>query len=110
MESFTPHIINITTALEFMREEEVALIPKTMFLIGSFLLYYVFLCLLLKYAKQEYRPEKAFIGKLLLILGVFTGLMALFYQQMYVNIAVSAIMVWVTFLLFRQLKKQGRRA
>ena len=36
---------NITTSLEFMREESVSLLPKTVFLTTSFVLYY--LCLFL---------------------------------------------------------------
>ena len=36
---------NVSVALEFMREEEVALLPKMMFITGSFILY--FSCLLL---------------------------------------------------------------
>ncbi len=90
---------NISVALEFMREEEVALLPKTLFLSGSFVLYFLFLFLTGIYAKKKCAFNKRFI---FLISGIglsFIALMLLFMRFMYVNIAVTVIYVFVVFLL-----------
>lgn len=93
---------NITTALELMREEEVELMPKTLFLIGSFLIYYIFLFLTERYAKERLHFDRRFR---LLLLGFaigFVGLMLLFREMMYVNIAITVVYVfWVFSMLYR---------
>ena len=93
---------NISTALELMREAEVRLMPKTLFLIGSFLLYYVFLFMTERYAKERLHfTKKLWITLLMFALG-FIGLMFIFREQMYVNIALTVIYVfWVYSFLYR---------
>ena len=98
---------NITTSLEFMREPEVELVPKTIFLISSFLLYYLFLFLTERYGKERMKLTKRCILTLLALVAGFVLLMALFYRQMYVNIAVSVIFVFVVFGYLYRFRKKG---
>ncbi len=90
---------NISVALEFMREEEVALLPKTMFLAGSFVLYFVFLFLTGFFAKKRCSFNKKFILIICAIGVSFIALMLLFREMMYINIAVTAAYVFAIFLL-----------
>ncbi|MBR1599753.1 MAG: low temperature requirement protein A [Lachnospiraceae bacterium] len=93
---------NISTALELMREEEVELLPKTLFLIGSFLIYYVFLFMTERYAKERLHFTKKLWLSLAAFAVGFVGLMLLFREMMYVNIAITVIYVfWVFSMLYR---------
>lgn len=93
---------NLTTALEFMHDDEVALVPKSRFLVGSFLLFFVCLLALRRFAKVKMRLNLKFLVIACIVSGVFVLLMAVFYKQMYVNIAISAAFVYVILiLLFR---------
>ncbi|MBR1930008.1 MAG: low temperature requirement protein A [Lachnospiraceae bacterium] len=93
---------NITTALEFMREEEVDLVKKSAFLIGSFLLYYVCLFLTERYAKERMRLNKKYVTILVSLAVAFVALMGIFYRQMYVNIAITLVFALVVLgMLFR---------
>ena len=99
---------NLSAALEFMHDEEVSLMPKTLFLTGSFVLYYVCLFLLGRYAKKRCSFSAKFIGGLLAAAVVFSGLMIAFRGLMYVNIAVTVVFVYGIFILmYRNSKKQN---
>ena len=91
---------NITNGLEFMREAEIELMPKVLFLIVSFILYFGFLFALgNRYAKAKCKRY----GKLCLnaaIMGaVFVAVMLLLKNNMAVNIAVSAVFIFAMFLI-----------
>lgn len=90
---------NISVALEFMQEDEVDILPKTLFLAGSFVLYYVFLFLTGIYAKKRC----AFNHKFILILAAmgagFIAIMFVFREMMYINIAVTVAFVFAIYLL-----------
>ncbi len=88
---------NITTAFEFMREEEVRLVPKMAFLIGSLVLYYGFLLATSRYAKQRCRVRPGFILTMAAVGVSFAGLMLLFRSQMVVNIALTVAYVFGIF-------------
>lgn len=101
---------NISVSLEFMREESVALLPKTLFLTGSFVLYFAFLFLTGLYAKRECAFGRRFVW-LLAGSGVcFLTLMLLLREQMYVNIALSVLYVYGVFLLVYRHKRKGSEA
>ncbi len=94
---------NISVALEFMREEEVALLPKIMFITGSFMLYFICLFMMGIYAKKRC----AFNAKFYLFIGLvgisFFVFMLIFRTNMYLNIAVSVIYVMAIFwILYRR--------
>lgn len=84
---------NLTMALEFMSNPDVALIPKTIYITASFVMYYVFIFLLAPFTK-------GYCGELLsfkwfgITLAVFVALMAVFYRQPAVNIAVSVALTF----------------
>jgi len=50
---------NITTALEFMADEEIRLLPKLLFLMGSLLLFFAFLFAACRYARTCCRDRDA---------------------------------------------------
>ena len=92
----------ITTALEFMQESEVALLPKTIFMSASLLLYYVFLFALGPFCKTKHHPTPSFLLKIVLAGAVFVVLMLVFREQMYINIAITvALVAAVLIMLFR---------
>ena len=96
---------NISVALEFMREEEVALLPKIMFITGSFLLYFVCIFFVGTFANEKI----ALNAKSYPVLGVlaisFFALMLIFRTNMYLNIAISVLYVMgIFFILHRRAK------
>ncbi len=104
---------NITNGLEFMREDEVALLPKLFFLVFSFLLFFgVLFALGLGHAKKECRR----LGRLAAFTGVmglvFAALMYIFQRNMMVNIALTVVFVFIIFAVIfrygRQMEAGGR--
>ena len=97
---------NISVALEFMRDEEVSVLPKTLFLAGSFVLYFFFMFLLGIYSKKRCAFHKGFV---LMVAGIgvsFIILMLLFREMMYVNIAITVIYVFGIFaILYYRVRK-----
>lgn len=103
---------SMTTSLEFMQNEAVALWPKTLFLIGSFLLYFVCLFALQHYAKPELRLCTRFTLPIGGITAAFIALMLLLREKMYLNIFVSVVYVFAVFLelwLFSRPTERCRR-
>ena len=98
----------LTAALEFMREEEVALMPKTLFLTGSFIIYFVCLFLLGIYMKNRSKPNPRFIIMIAVILIAFAALMIIFRENMYVNILVTVMLVYGVFFILLKAKKSGK--
>lgn len=91
---------NITNGLEFMREEEINLMSKMSFLVLSFLLYFgVLFGLGSGYSKAVCRkygrlPVKAFAAG-----AAFTVCMFLFSENMAVNIALTALFIFIVFAM-----------
>ena len=96
---------NITASLEFMREEVVDILPKTLFLTGSFVLYFICMFLLGIYMKNRMKPSPAFIGKIAAMLAAFTALMIIFRENMYVNVAVTVALVFSVLAILIKTKK-----
>ena len=91
---------SMTTSLEFMRDEAVALWPKTLFLIASFLLYFFCLFALQIYAYEDRGICRQTVLPILLVSLVFVALMLLLRENMWLNILVSvlyaaAICLWI---------------
>lgn len=84
----------ITVALEFMREPEVALLPKVIFITAAIIGYYAFLFCTGKYAKENFKVTSAFVLKMTGLTMVFAVLMILFRDNMRVNIFVTVAYVW----------------
>lgn len=92
-------LCGITAALEFMREPEIELLPKVVFLIISFVMYYVFLFMTGIYSKRRCHLNIAFYLKVGGICVAFIVLMLLFREQMAVNIAVSVLFVFAIYVI-----------
>ena len=86
-------------AVEFMREDEVSLLPKTMFITGSFVLYFICLFMLGIFSKEGYGFNRRFYLSIILVGISFFALMFIFRTNMYLNIAVSVIYVMAVFLI-----------
>ena len=99
---------NITTSLEFMREEEIRLMPKTAFLIGSFLTFFVFLFLTRRYAKKTCKPPLGFYLKMGGMALSFIVLMLIFRENMWVNIAISVVYVYAVYGVIYRLGRWNR--
>ena len=90
---------NISVALEFMREEEVALLPKMMFITGSFVLYFICLFVLEIFSKKSCGFDYRF-NLFIVAVGIsFFILMYILRANMYLNIAISVIYVMAIFLI-----------
>ncbi len=101
---------NITNALEFMRDAEVSVLPKIVFMTLSLLLLYTMLFSLGKYAKGVCKPKPRFC--LALIGGgiLFAVLMVLFRENMYVNIALTAAFVFIVFSVIYRFAQQSEQS
>ena len=93
---------NITTSLEFMRDEAVLLLPKTILLVSSFLLLFGCMFALLVYARPEQKRCRRFLIPVSAVSVLFVVLMLLFREQMRINILISVLYVFAVFsMLFR---------
>ncbi len=94
---------NISVALEFMQEEEVALLPKMLFISVSILVYYICLFILGRFARKKCVLNAKFFVTMAVISACFVVLVIVFRENMYVNIAVTtAYVLSVTIVLFRR--------
>ena len=84
----------ITVSLEFMREEEVRLMPKVIFITVSIIGYFVFLICTGLYAKKKCRLTPAFLLRQAAAAAAFVILMMVFMENMKVNIFVTVVYVW----------------
>ena len=91
---------NITASLEFMREDEVAVKPKMIFLVASIVIYYAFLFALGKYAKKRCHIDFHFMQKLWLMTLGFVLLMMVFMNQPQTHILLTVVYVWGVFAVF----------
>jgi hypothetical protein len=97
---------DITAALEFMREPGIRVGPKTAFMVVSFLIYFLFLFLLERYAPVRVKGSRKFFGQLVVLGAVYAGLMALCYRESYVSIALTVVFVYALFFV---LLRRGRK-
>ena len=98
---------NITAALEFMREPAVRAVPKTVFLVASFLIYFLFLFLFLleRYAPLRVKGSRKFFGGLVGLGALFALAMALCYRNSYLSIGLTVLFIYA---LFYVLVRRGR--
>ncbi len=95
---------NITTSLEFMREGEIALLPKVLFIVISIVAYYLFMFALKGHLKKIDQPNKRYYIRLTVLTGAFILLMILLRSNMYVNIFLSVVYVYSIYMVLRQAK------
>lgn len=95
----------LTMALEFMREDEIALIPKIIFLVSSFVIYYVCIFALAPFLKG-YDGHLECFRDFAVSLVVFILFMLAAYKVPRVNIAISVLMTFnIWFLEYRYWKR-----
>lgn len=99
---------NITTALEFMQRSAVSTVPKNVFLVGSFLLYFIFLFLLEKFALVRLRKNRLYFRILLILSAVFVVLMAVLYPYPVASIAVSVLFIYGVYGIIRMYARRSR--
>ena len=98
---------NITNGLEFMREEEIRLMPKLLFLTGSFFLFFAFLFALgNRHAKARCSKYYRFCLNAVAIGISFIALMLLLRANMMLNIALTVVFV---FTMFGIIYRYGRK-
>lgn len=98
----------ITVSLEFMREEEVALLPKTAFITAAMIAYYVFLFSTRSYAKKKCGMDMRFLLKMIAASIAFAVLMLVFRENMSLNIFISAVYVWGTAAVLYRIMKDDK--
>ena len=90
---------NITVAMEFMRQPEIGAVAKNVFIVSSFLAYYIFMFFIGHYAKEELRAGIRFFGKLILLSLAFVLIMVLIYRNSWLSIAASVLYVYAMFAM-----------
>ena len=96
----------MTTALEFMRDEAVALLPKTLFLLAAFLLYFLCLFALQTFAKPHLEITARFLAPILAMTAVFVALMVVLRGMMVPNILLSVVYVFAVFFMLWRFSRQ----
>ena len=100
---------NITNGLEFMREESISLMPKLLFLIGSFALFFGLLFAMGgRHAKTVCRKYRRLAWAATAVSGVFAALMLLLRGNMMANIALTVVFIFAVFaMIYRYGKEIG---
>ena len=99
---------SFTSSLEFMRDGNMKLLPKEAFLIGSLLIFFVFLFLTRRYSKTVCRPTAKFYMQMILIAISFVVLMIIFRDNMRVNITISAGYIWIVYSVIYWMSRKER--
>lgn len=100
---------NITTALEFMRDGEVDVLPKMIFLVISVVIYYAFLLLLGRYSKKKCGFNWKLILRFLGVTVVFVVAMILLRNIMYINLLITVLYVFILFFGIKKMKDAVNR-
>ena len=96
---------NLTMALEFMREHEIAEVPKNLYLIASFAVFYIFLFSLAPFTKG-FKGTVLSFRDFWLSLALFVLAMIGCIESPEVGIAISVLMTfWIWYLEYRHWKK-----
>lgn len=95
---------NVTVAFEFMREEEISVLPKILLLVISLVAYFLFLFMLKGHFKLRCQLKRSFIAKMALISAVFIAAMILLRNNMVLNILLSVAYVFTIVLVLWKMK------
>ncbi len=102
---------NITAALEYMRTEEVAAIPKNVFIVASIITYFIFLFLTEKYAIVRCQGSKKFFAVIIAMSILFAAFEMLFFRNPLISIALTVVYIYSVFLyLYFNVKKVKKEA
>ena len=98
---------HITAALEFMRQDGVKELPKNIFLVASFVMFFVLLFAICHYRKAEYKSARSFRIKAYSALAAFVALMMIFYKNPRISIAITIIFIWSFYFLLLNFKNKN---
>lgn len=90
---------NITAALEFMRHSAVRAVPKNAFMTVSLLVYFAGMLLTQRFAVKRVAAGKRFYGKLAAVFAGYCVLIAVFYRNAMVSVAVTAVFIYLQLFL-----------
>ena len=94
---------NITASIHFMRNHEVADMPKVMFLAVSVVGYFLFLFLLRGHFKIRFQKDRRVLAGLGILSGVFLAFMALFYSNMKWNIVITTAYTFMVLIILHRM-------
>ncbi len=100
---------NITASLEFMREEDVAVLPKMIFLICSIIGYFLFLFSLKGYVKNCDKVPKSTLAVMVAVTALFAVVMILLREFMKVNIFLTVIYMFIMVLILLRAKRLNKK-
>ena len=98
---------HITAALEYMPKYHVRALPKNIFLISSFVLYFFMTFLVMRFNKAEYRRTRKGSQLFFAGMGVFVLLMVLCYKMPAVSIGVTVLYIWAVFVSLDRFSRHG---
>ncbi len=99
---------HITAALEFMQEEEVADLPKNLFLTGSFAMFFILMYLIMLCGTSSCKPGRTVNLQLIAATAAFIVIMLLTYRLPYLSIVMTLVYIISFYLiLFRLWRKNG---
>ena len=98
---------HITAGMEFMREPQVRELPKNLFLVGSFALYYVMFYFIMRYNKAKYRLGARMKLELAAGLAAFVLLMLLTYRNGAASIAVTVAFIGFVYIALLRFKRRA---
>jgi uncharacterized membrane protein len=79
--------------------------PKMLFLIGSFLVYFLCIFLLGRYAKRRCMFNRKFVTLMGISAAVFIGAMLIFREHMKINILLTVVYGFAVFLMIHKFGK-----
>lgn len=100
---------NIAVALEFMREPEVDDLLKNVFLVASFVVYYIFLFSLEKYAYCCKKPSLKFWSVIIGASLGFCALIAMLYKRGDISIGITVCYIYAMFGLCVYYSRKHKR-
>ena len=100
---------NIAVALEFMREPEVDDLLKNVFLVASFVVYYIFLFSLEKYAYCCKKPSLKFWSVIIGASLGFCALIAMLYKKGDISIGITVCYIYAMFGLCVYYSRKHKR-
>lgn len=94
----------ITVSFEFVRNDEIDVMPKMLLLSCSLAGYFLCLFLLNGHFKIRCGLDRRFISKVSVLTGVFLVLMGIFCRRMYINVMISVVYAFSVLLILYRMK------
>jgi len=102
-------LCNLTAAFVYMRDPQVADIPKNILLVASFLAYFLFLLLLGAFSKEGEQLRKETVLGLIVLAVCFVAVMAFGYKNSMIGLIASALFIYASHLLLVYNYRKGKK-